>query len=174
MRYTIALRNYQVRRAPRGLTAWGILETEPISCEGREHFVDAHARHARSEGRPVHTVAIPYQVATRRLPGNASESWWAEARTSITEGTGDVPSVDALLAAAEEHVALLGCVRQLAEVQRLVLTMRVLEELSPAEVARTLGLTPVHVGVLLYRAKRALMDCMERGRAEEASLPGSR
>jgi RNA polymerase sigma factor (sigma-70 family) len=84
------------------------------------------------------------------------------------------PSVDALLAAAEEHVALLGCVRQLAEVQRLVVTMRVLEELSPAEVARTLGLTPVHVGVLLYRAKRELMDCMERGRAEEGSVPGRR
>ena len=81
------------------------------------------------------------------------------------------PSVDALLAAAEEHVALLGCVSQLAEVQRLVVTMRVLEELTPDEVARSLGLTPGNIGVLLHRAKRSLMDCMERGRAGSVCVP---
>jgi RNA polymerase sigma-70 factor (ECF subfamily) len=80
----------------------------------------------------------------------------------------DDPSVDDLLVAAEDHVALLGCVSQLAELQRLVVTMRVLEELSPEEVASTLGLKPNHVGVLLHRAKRAVIECMERGRAEDA------
>ena len=84
----------------------------------------------------------------------------------------DAPSVDVLLAAAEEHVALLGCVSQLAEIQRLVVTLRVLEELSPEEVARTLGLTRGHIGVLLHRAKRALVDCIERGRTEDARAPG--
>ncbi len=72
-----------------------------------------------------------------------------------------------MLAAAEDHVALLGCVSQLTEVQRLVLTMRVLEELSPDEVAST-RTEPRHIAVLLHRAKRALVDCMERGRAEDA------
>jgi len=81
----------------------------------------------------------------------------------------DTPSVEALLTAAEEHVALLGCVSQLAELQRLVVTMRILEELSPQEVARTLGLTAGNVGVLLHRAKRAVIDCMERGRTEDGS-----
>jgi RNA polymerase sigma factor (sigma-70 family) len=80
----------------------------------------------------------------------------------------DAPSVDCLLAAAEEHVALLGCVNQLAETQQLVVRMRVLEELSPEEVARALGLTRGHIAVLLHRAKRALMECIERGRAEDA------
>jgi RNA polymerase sigma-70 factor (ECF subfamily) len=80
----------------------------------------------------------------------------------------DAPSVDCLLAAAEEHVALLGCVNQLGDIQQLVVTMRVLEELSPEEVARTLGLTRGHIAVLLHRAKRALMNCMERGQAEDA------
>lgn len=88
------------------------------------------------------------------------------------EGAGDVPadapSVDCLLAAAEEHVALLGCVSQLAEIQQLVVRMRALEELEPEEVARTLGLTRGHIAVLLHRAKRALMECIERGRAEDA------
>ena len=84
----------------------------------------------------------------------------------------DDPSVDALLVAAEEHVALLGCVSQLAEVQRLVLTMRVLEELSPDEIARGLGLTKGHIAVLLHRAKRAVIDCIERGKAEPVCVPG--
>ena len=36
----------------------------------------------------------------------------------------------------------------------------------------TLGLTPSHIGVLLHRAKRALIDCMERGQAESGCAPG--
>ena len=84
----------------------------------------------------------------------------------------DTPGVDVLLAAAEDHVAFLGCVSQLGEIQRLVVTMRVLDELCPEQVARTLGLTPGHIAVLLHRAKRALVDCMERGRAEESCARG--
>jgi RNA polymerase sigma-70 factor (ECF subfamily) len=71
------------------------------------------------------------------------------------------PSVDELLATAEEHVAMLGCVRKLAEMQQHVVTMRFLEELTPHDTATALGLTPTHVNVLLFRAKRALMDCLK-------------
>lgn len=78
----------------------------------------------------------------------------------------DDPGVDTLIAAAEEHVALLGCVSQLAELQRHVVTLRLLEELAPRDVAGALGLTPNDVAVLLHRAKRALVECIERGRAE--------
>ncbi len=81
----------------------------------------------------------------------------------------DDPGADALIAAAEEHVALLGCVSQLAELQRHVVTLRLLEELEPHDVAGALGLTPNHVAVLLHRAKGALAECIERGRAEGAS-----
>ena len=84
----------------------------------------------------------------------------------------DLPGVDALLIAAEEHIALLGCVSQLGEIQQLVVTMRVLEELSPEQVARTLGLTRGHIAVLMHRAKRALVDCIEHGRASDACYVG--
>src|SRR5512139_3253524 len=60
-----------------------------------------------------------------------------------------LPSVDALLVLAEEHVALLGCVNQLAEIQQHVLKLRIFEELTPADAASMLGLTSGHVGVLL-------------------------
>jgi RNA polymerase sigma-70 factor, ECF subfamily len=113
-------------------------------------------------------MAALVRNAARNMRRRRHRSRQHEPLEGATEVPTDAPSVDALLAAAEDHVALLGCVSQLAEVQRLVVTMRVLEELSPEEVARTLDLTPGHVGVLLHRAKRALIDCIERGRAEDA------
>jgi RNA polymerase sigma-70 factor (ECF subfamily) len=78
----------------------------------------------------------------------------------------DVPGVDELANAAEEHVALLGCVKQLGDVQRKVVSMRMLDELTPVETASSLGLTPGHIAVLLHRAKLALIRCLEDGEVE--------
>ena len=75
----------------------------------------------------------------------------------------DLPDVDALISAAEEHIALLGCVSQLGRIQRHVVTLRILEELSPEDTAQKLGLTSGNVAVLLHRAKKALHDCIEIG-----------
>lgn len=83
-----------------------------------------------------------------------------------------VPVDDAGLAAADpspgealQHAVtaaqLVGCMAQLADVHRHVVTMRVLEELTGDEAARALGLTPGHVAVLLHRARRQLARCME-------------
>lgn len=69
-------------------------------------------------------------------------------------------SMDEVLSSVEEHVQLMGCVNRLGEVQRRVVTLRMLEEMSGEEVARELALTAGHVAVLLHRAKRALMDCV--------------
>lgn len=70
------------------------------------------------------------------------------------------PSADALLEQAEQQVKLEGCVALLSEVQRHVVTLRMLEEMSGAQVARELGLTPGHVAVLLHRAKAELQRCV--------------
>jgi RNA polymerase sigma-70 factor (ECF subfamily) len=51
----------------------------------------------------------------------------------------------------------------LAEVQRAVVTLRMLDELPGEDVARQLGLTPGHVAVLLHRAKTNLHSCMTAG-----------
>lgn len=72
----------------------------------------------------------------------------------------DLPRVDDLLAQAEDHVTLLGCVTKLGDVQQKVVTLRMLEELTGDEVARELGLTPGHVAVLLHRAKKELLRCV--------------
>ncbi len=72
----------------------------------------------------------------------------------------DEVSVDEAIERAEQHVRLLGCVKRLAEMQRQVVRLRMLEELSGLETARQLGLEPGRVAVLLHRAKKALLACL--------------
>jgi RNA polymerase sigma-70 factor (ECF subfamily) len=69
-------------------------------------------------------------------------------------------SVEETLVAAEEHVRLEGCMLTLAEIPRAVVTLRMLDDLPGEDVARTLGITPGHVAVLLHRAKASLLECM--------------
>lgn len=73
----------------------------------------------------------------------------------------ELPSPDELVDRAERHVQLLGCVARLAELQRRVVELRGLQELSGAETAEELGLTPGHVAVLLHRAKSSLLACLD-------------
>lgn len=72
------------------------------------------------------------------------------------------PSVEDLMSAAEERLQLQGCVASLADLQRAVVTLRMLEELDGDDVAATLGITPGHVAVLLHRAKANLAACMSQ------------
>ena len=72
------------------------------------------------------------------------------------------PNVEELLGAAEERLRLQGCVASLADLQRAVVTLRMLEELDGDDVAATLGITAGHVAVLLHRAKANLAACMSQ------------
>jgi RNA polymerase sigma-70 factor (ECF subfamily) len=65
-----------------------------------------------------------------------------------------------LLGAAETSLRLQTCVAELREVERAVITLRLLEERSGEDVAQALGLTRAHVDVLVHRAKLTLRVCM--------------
>jgi RNA polymerase sigma-70 factor (ECF subfamily) len=69
---------------------------------------------------------------------------------------------DELIAAAEDRIRLHRCVATLADVQRAVVTLRMLDEVPGEDVAQALGITPGHVAVLLHRAKVNLLSCMTR------------
>lgn len=69
-------------------------------------------------------------------------------------------NLEDLLASAEDAVRLRGCVKSLGDVQRAVVTLRMLDELDAPDVARTLRISPGHVAVLLHRAKANLLSCM--------------
>ncbi len=70
------------------------------------------------------------------------------------------PSAEEAIAWAEDHVRLRACVEELCEIQKAVVTLRMLEERPGDDVAAALGITPGHVAVLLHRAKSSLRACM--------------
>jgi len=72
-------------------------------------------------------------------------------------------SSEALLLQSEEHLRLRGCVATLGEMQRRVVTLRMLEEHPGEDVAELLGVSRNHVAVLLLRAKERLRACMLLG-----------
>jgi RNA polymerase sigma-70 factor (ECF subfamily) len=103
-------------------------------------------------------------VLTRNVARNRRRLH-ATARPHDSDGAADqlpasAPSPDEVMAAAEEHLRLHGCVESLAAVQRAVVTLRMLDDVAGDDVARTLGITPGHVAVLLHRAKASLLACM--------------
>src|SRR5262249_40666435 len=63
----------------------------------------------------------------------------------------DAPAPDDALDAAAAAARLGGCMAELGDVHRHVVTLRVLEELSSEDAARALGVSANHVAVLLYR-----------------------
>jgi len=105
-------------------------------------------------------LSVIVRNAARNMRRRAHRSRPHEDIDAIPELSDDVPSVDALLVQAEGSARLMGCVSNLHELQRRVVTMRMLEELSGDEVARELNLRPDHVATLLYRAKKELLRCM--------------
>jgi DNA-directed RNA polymerase specialized sigma24 family protein len=73
---------------------------------------------------------------------------------------GATPSAATIIAAAEQHLAILGCVNKLAEIQRSVVRLRAIEEMSSGETPRQLGVSPGVLATLLRRAKDALKQSM--------------
>lgn len=77
-----------------------------------------------------------------------------------TARVSDGDSPENLILEAENHIALLGCMKQLKEIQRQVITLRMLEGGGGAEVAKELGVNEGHVATILNRAKAALKACL--------------
>jgi RNA polymerase sigma-70 factor (ECF subfamily) len=101
-------------------------------------------RNVSRNRRRLHAVARPHTSEPETLDGLSS----------------DASSVEEVMAAAEEHVRLAGCLRTLAELPKTIVTLRMLDDVPGEDVARMLGVTPGHVAVLLHRAKANLLACM--------------
>lgn len=126
-------------------------------------FLDLpHARalaNERDDSRNLLAVLVRNQARNRRRRHDRARPHMSDAEMLNALSTDDA-SIDTLIAQAEAHLQALGCVERLAEVQRRVVTLRLLEDQPNARVADLLGMTPGNVAVILHRAKQALRDCM--------------
>lgn len=105
-------------------------------------------------------VALTRNIARNRRRLHAVARPHERTDATLEALPADDVAVDDLLDRAEETVRLHGCLRQLADLQRSVVTLRMLDEVAGEDVARTLAITPGHVAVLLHRAKASLASCM--------------
>jgi RNA polymerase sigma-70 factor (ECF subfamily) len=126
----------------------------------QEAFVLLVRRHDACE-KPEHaarTLAVMVRNAARnhrRLHRHARPHLDVDEVALVTNADPNVA-----LAHVESADQLAGCMAQLDDVPRRIITLRILEEHSGAEAAEALGLTAGHVAVLLHRAKKDLERCM--------------
>ena len=112
--------------------------------EEARRFLSAITRNVARNARRLHATARPH----------VTEPAVVEAMPD------DHPAPDEGLSRADDSRRLARCVGRLAEVQRAVITLRMLDELPGEDVARVLGIRPGHVAVLLHRAKASLLTCL--------------
>jgi RNA polymerase sigma-70 factor (ECF subfamily) len=134
-----------------------------IVQEGFQSFLTLPA--ARGLGDAGDDARKLLTTLTRNLARNrrrvAAVAWPHDSSDdAIAALPADAPTLEELLASAEDAVRLRGCVKSLGDVQRAVVTLRMLDELDGPDVARTLRISPGHVAVLLHRAKANLLSCM--------------
>jgi RNA polymerase sigma-70 factor (ECF subfamily) len=143
----------------------GVSPEDAVDClhEGLCTFLDANGRGALPEAEEEWSGVLAAMV--RNAARNRRRRHF---RAKPHDGLDEHPLVaddvaaDDLIARAEEHVRLRECVEELCEIQRAVVTLRMLDEQPGDDVAQALGITAGHVAVLLHRAKLALRACMMR------------
>jgi RNA polymerase sigma-70 factor (ECF subfamily) len=94
-----------------------------------------------------------------------------EAIDAVELADREAPFADDLLARAVDRLRLRACVAELCEIQRAVVTLRILEERPGEDVAALLGITKNHAAVLLHRAGASLRACMSADDIQRTGHP---
>jgi RNA polymerase sigma-70 factor, ECF subfamily len=144
-------------------TREGLRSEEALECV-QDALCTWLARHARGAAPGL----APLSATLKTMIKNAARNWRRRHRRLRPHSALDQePSLAAserdaeqLLEVAEASLRLQLCVAELREVERAVITLRLLEERSGEDVAVRLGLSRAHVDVLVHRAKATLSVCM--------------
>jgi RNA polymerase sigma factor (sigma-70 family) len=101
-------------------------------------------------------VMVSHDVMNRRRKRSRREAGHALLSVVATEPH---ESSEALLERAEELARVNGCILRMAELQRRVVTLSLLDEHPREHVATTLGISDAYLRVLLHRAREHLRSC---------------
>jgi RNA polymerase sigma-70 factor (ECF subfamily) len=143
----------------------GLLGEDALDCAQEALASFLVLPQARLIGESDEDASKILTVVARNIARNQRRRHFRARAHDTSDGALDAlrasdPAPDALVAAAEEHAAALGCVETLGQMQRRVVQLRLLDDVTGEDVAAMLGITPGYVAVLLHRAKDALRTCM--------------
>lgn len=142
----------------------GVREVDAFDCVQEAFFTFLDLRQARTlsehstDALKLLTIVVRNEARNVRRKHAVAKPHGSD--DSLASLATDLPSVDSLLETAEQQLRLVGCLHLLRDIQRSVVTLRLLEDVSGNDVAKRLGLSPGHVAVLLARAKQNLRRCM--------------
>lgn len=112
--------------------------------------------HVAEDSLKLLTVMLRHNVQNRRRKRSRHQR--AHLRLAV-EPTPDATPSDELVRQAEELVHVEGCIQRMAKLQKLVVMLSLLEERPREDVAALLGISAVHVRVLLHRAREHIRSC---------------
>jgi len=157
----------QVLRAARG-AGLTLQEAEEVTQETFVTFLDIAPRF---EGRP-HVRTFLFGILYRKISEARRESARQRHQDSIDDvmesrfapdGRWSRPpqASDDRLRTREIRRALADCLESAPHAQRLAFYLREVEGLSTSEICKILGVTATNLGVMLYRLRNRIRECLE-------------
>jgi RNA polymerase sigma factor (sigma-70 family) len=104
----------------------------------------------------VLTVILRNNVLNHRRKHNRRERGMLLALAAPADDAG---TSEQLVASVEELVRINGCIQRMAELQRAVIMLSLVDDLSHDETAKLLGVSAGYVRVLLHRAREHVRAC---------------
>ena len=157
----------RIYRAARGL-GFSPADAEDLAQEVFLTFLESLHRFEGRSTVGTWLFGILHHKAQERRRAQAREDQTTELEDAFEKrfdanGSWVQPPVDAdrLVESQEVGEMLGGCLAQLPVQQREIFQLRQVEELSAADVAKIVGCTANHVGVLLHRARLRLRACLD-------------
>lgn len=100
-------------------------------------------------------VMVRHDVMNRRRKRARRDR--ADALLAVTEEPAE--SSEVIVARAEELARVHGCILRMAELQRRVIQLGLVDDVPRDDIATTLGISDGHVRVLLHRAREHVRNC---------------
>jgi RNA polymerase sigma factor (sigma-70 family) len=152
----------------------GLSAEDALDCVQDAFFSFMQLPQARAIAELRADSAKLLQVVLRHVMANRRRSLSRRARLLVSlaeEPPGlEAASSETLIAEAESAAHMEGCIQRLAELQRRVIELSLLDENSSEDIAQICGISAGHARVLLHRSRRYLRQCMTEAHASPVEL----
>ncbi len=106
------------------------------------------------------TVIVKNEARNFRRRNQRRHRYYAQSPSDDLLKASETLDPEELILEAEKHLAVLGCLKKLKEMQQLVIKLRLFHGNGGDEIAEILKLSPGNVATILTRAKADLRECL--------------